>query len=266
MDDQTDNRRRTETLITDGKRDMDNLSRAPQLGAIDQRLAKDHQAGIERQEANAQRLKDSHDLQSQDLRDQVRTLLAKDGQEPKDRAQGRSEAIRDYEDEWRGKLSAMDDAHQKEITKLHTMADESDKQASQSGDARMRERDAYYTNLHLQAGPRNPRRAQPHRSTATMSALKEQDTRARKDKDMSEARIETTMRGANEERENALRGQAETFQKSSALQKQMDQDNIAALQKQLDKKTNVTDEHGHLPRPSKTPCAARSSWPSTPRI
>ena len=247
MDEQQDNRRRTDTLITDAKRDMDNL-RDHTDASVQERLTKNNEAVQKRMEDREQLLHDHYSTEGRELRDKLHDLMGAEKQYVKDGAQARAEVIHGYEDEWRGRENMLQNAHEKEVKKLQELAKQTDDNSAHSADRNRHDRDIYFTGL---LAKQNQENREEHQATVGRydSALKEMEARNTKDRKFSDDRLEGALHTANEGREYAMQQKRRATSGAKRLSTRTPRF-IDALQKQLNKSSRLPTTR-RSPLPSK---------------
>lgn len=240
LNEQNESRRRTETVIDDAKRDMDNLKSHSER-ATEQRLTKDGDSAKRRAEENAKAQRESGTNQTRELRAQVRDLLSSENLYMKERGQGKVDAVREYEDENRAQARRVDEAHAQEVKKLQIQAEAVDSHNTENAESNLHERDTYFTNL-LAKKAAESREDQQAISQRYEAAFKEAEIRGRKERQYAQDRIEQTSRNASEDRATALQNQALVYQKNIETQRQLDKDAVSILQKELNQKNAPAEE------------------------
>ncbi len=165
---------------------------------------------MERELGNATRLRDSHVAETKSYRDQANGL----GQFKRDymheKAEGRSEGIREVENDFRDQAKVADQLYRNDVDGMKRKSKEQDGYFNRLNDRTLRDKDRYYAEV---ISHQNQESRDTQRDTAAVyeKNLQDRELRSRVDQEHSQASMERQAERLNASREEALGRQNRTF-------------------------------------------------------
>ena len=168
-------------------------------------------AMTEGEEHRTRELNASHaDLVSQ-AQNQMKKIADVAGEYNKGISEGRADAVKSYENEWRSKEQVASEAYQRNMDDLGSQAHQSDRYYSNLNDKTLKEKDRYF------AGVISQQYSEAHQSQKDLESIFEKNTQGlelRNQKDRREAEVASDRQThlSQDDKEKALGAQAKTYQ------------------------------------------------------
>jgi hypothetical protein len=190
-------------------------------------------------EQDARDMRDAHDAETRQLRDQVKEMNVFTGEYAKGRAEGARDAIQAYENENRDQSRVTVSAYEKQIDGLNHKAKETDRYFGALNNQSLKDKDNYFAGV-IRKQNQEARFQQQDLQRTFNKAEIELNTRNRRDKEHADLVLERQGERANESRSQALEQQAESYQKAIGDVRAADDETIRRLQ--ADIRTKATSE------------------------
>ena len=186
------------------------------------------------------KLRTSHERETQQLRDQMGDLVQAEKSYVKDGAQGKSEAVAEFENDWRNKLALTQSNSQNEIADLKTQNAKTEHFLGRQNSESLNEKETFFSNLIAKQANQNHAEqrdlaaaAQKDHNDLEKSAHKEREANVR----ISEERLTESARRSDQ----ALIDQAKTLSKTAETERQTDRFQIEQLQGALQERKTSAD-------------------------
>jgi len=189
---------------------------------------------------NADALRQSHTRETQELRDKMGNLIAAEKDYVKDSAKATSDAVANYENEWRDRLSNQDSSNRSQTADLKMQNSRTQDYLTRKNGQNMREKDGFYTRLISQEQQSH---ADDRRdlSNSYLRDRKQLEVGIAKDKAIQQKVYESRMDDAAAGNQRAMREQAKAFSNSAASQHEEDTFNLSRAQKALQEHETSAD-------------------------
>lgn len=239
MEDMNFQRRQAEQAINDSRDDFEH--RVRKLKQTDENRADRQQRHYADSMDEATRaLNDSHARETKQLRDQLKELTYATGEYSRGRSEGSSDAIAEYENEWRSREEVTNEAYEQQIKSLKQKSKEADTYYAQLNDQNLRDVDRYFSDLLSKQNMEN------YQSQRQLEATFEQDRdmlvdRMKQDRKAADQNLEKQLNEANEQRNRALENQAKAYQDTIGRNRSSSEDTIKNLERQLLYKSTSDD-------------------------
>ncbi|HCM40563.1 MAG: hypothetical protein A2Z97_00535 [Bdellovibrionales bacterium GWB1_52_6] len=224
-------RRRFEAAYGETERDQEHRTKG--LLETSQKMLQtrrdDDQKRIER---DTKRLTESHENETKLLRSQV-SLLADQGKDyVKGKAEGVSEAVKQYEDDWRDRVKMTANAYENEISSLKDQAKKSDIYFNHLNTESLRDKDAYFAKLLARQGLESHQREKSLENTFNKD--REQiEKKLSEERSQSKKQLNAELKDADRLRATALENQAKTYQEQMQRQRVNNNEKLDKLESSL---------------------------------
>jgi hypothetical protein len=232
-------RREAEKVVNESKRELEN-ERTHSEAALEARLTTDQRANLLHNEQTAKKMRDGHNDETRLLRDKIEDLVSAEGTYMKERGQGKLDAVKEYENEWRSRETVAQSSHDAEIAKLKDQADHADTYNAHLNDRNLHDRDVYFTGLLGKTAAEN-REEQKDLASRYAKTHEELERQVKVDKLRAQEQLESSLHVASEQRAQALENQALAYQDTIASSRVMDEAKIKTIEKELLTKNSATD-------------------------
>lgn len=192
------------------------------------------------QSDNTDALRQAHARETQELRDKMGSLIAAEKDYVKDSAKASSEAVANYENEWRDRLSTQDTASKNQTADLKMQNTRTQEYLAHKNGETMQEKDGFFTRLISQEQQAH---ADERRdlTNSYMRDRKQMEVGIAKDKAMQQKVYEARMDDAAAGTQRAMQEQAKALSNSAAAQHQEDTFNLNRAQKALQEHQTSAD-------------------------
>jgi|GEM_PF-7062534 len=238
MDDLNFQRREYESALTEARANYEHRFKKTEE-TNEERFNRQQRAYDDRAENAIRDNNDSHSRETKIYRDQVKDMIAAQGDYVKGRGEGQADAVKEYENQWREVVQSSHDAFGKEIDNLKYKSKQEGDYFNHLHNSSLKEKDAYFSKLIANQNLEN------HLSSEQLRVVFDKDReqlvlRNQRDREQSTATLESQLREANLTRNKALEHQAKAYQGTIENIRDSDDTKIKLLEKQLH--TNTTSE------------------------
>lgn len=184
------------------------------------------------QSDNTDALRQAHARETQELRDKMGDLVAAEKNYVKDSAQATSQAVANYENEWRDRLALQDANAKNQATDLKAQNARTENYLAHQNSETMAQKDGFYSRLISQEQQGHADESRDM-TNAFMRDRKQLEVGIAKDKAMQQKVFEERMDDAAMNSSHALQEQAKALSNSASNQHKEDQFQLSRSQKAL---------------------------------
>ena len=228
MEELNEQRHDSERVLKGAKDDTDNRILHQEL-ALNQRISESQRNQTRKLETEAKELRDAAEGQTRKLRDQLSDLVSAESNYVKERGQGRSDAIREYEDDWRTRERLMQENREQEVEKFQEMSKRAEDHSFHLNDRNLHERNDYFTHLLARTTSEN-RETTKDIEKRYAEANNQIEKRMKGDSSIAQKHLEESLHDAFSQRDHALQNQALAYETTLENQRSMDGDKIKSLE------------------------------------
>jgi hypothetical protein len=182
----------------------------------------------------------SHADETKLYRDQVQLLNEQGRGYAKEKGQGRQDAVKEYDQDWRNHEKVLVSAYQDQLDKLKTQQRDIEGYLNSSGKQALRERDAFYADtLHREHQDAHEKTQELLGSFARDRGQMEKQMK--NEREMAAKSQESLLERAQTDRAAALEGQAKSYNDTLARQKISSDEQVSNLQRTLQQRKSSTD-------------------------
>ena len=182
----------------------------------------------------------THAENSRALRDQIGSLLEVEKTFNKDRAAGTSQAIQEYENEWRARERMANDTYQDELANIKRKAHESDQYFNHLNSRNLRDKDGYFTGVIAKQNIENREAQKELLETFDRDRANLEQRMAAERKQSSEI-VRSEAAEASRQRAVALEDQARAYENTIRQQQAASNETIDTLQRDARQKSTSSD-------------------------
>lgn len=200
--------------------------------AYDKATARQEQALKERQMGDADKLRQSHTNETRALREQISTMVAAERDNARMGAGAKTDAVKDFADDWRVKMETQQQTHQREMNNLREQNEKTEYYLGQKNNENMRNRDVAFAKTVEQMTDEH-HREKTDQFNAFMLDHQQAEANAKKDHEMQQKVLEERLGEASERTNQALQNQAKVMTDTFSEQSQNKEAQIQKLQASL---------------------------------
>lgn len=232
-------RQQLQKAILDSERDYDHRT-AGVIDSAERRMREQHQRDASELDRSSDRLRESHRAESEDLRGQIKNLVDAESNYMRERGQGRQDAVREYENEWRDRQRITEQKFKDELEDVKLQSQQMARHYHQINTDNQTEKDNYFAKVLKEQNQeyQNQRKSLENDFNRSLSQI--QDAAA-EDKQKSNELLRNERSQAASREEQALQQQARTFQDTLSRVRSSDQDEIRLLENELQHKKTSQD-------------------------
>jgi len=231
VEEMNNQRRRFDQAYVEAEQDQAHRTRGI-LESAQKTLESRRSDSQKRMEQDTKRLNESHENETNALRSQVSVLADKEREYVKGRAEGASEAVKQYEGDWRDRVNMTAEAYQREIASLKDQVHRADKYFNHLNNSNLREKDTYFTKLLARQGLESHQREKSLETT--FNTDREQlERKMGEERVLSKKLLNTELKEADRLRASALENQAKTYQEQMQRQRINNNEKLERLEKSL---------------------------------
>ncbi len=198
----------------------------------DRHATETYRAADSRTASTIQSERDSHTKEVAALREKLNDASRAESHLASERAEGRSDAIREYENDWRARERGASASYEEQIAGLQHKAKESDDYNGQLFNRAMKDKDAYFAELIRKQGIENEQERRTLQGNYDRG-LSQMKMTMEKDRELSRSAADHQLAASNAAATDALSKQAFVNQETLRSQKIQDADRIAGLERSL---------------------------------
>jgi hypothetical protein len=238
MDELNYQRQRTARAVDEVKQDYDH--RAQKLeNDRDERIVKSAQRTNEEAAKDIERMRDAHALETADLRQVVRDVIAQTKEEQKQKAEREYQEVTGREEDRRRSEKRLVDSYESELEAMKYKHGIAENYFHRRSSEAIREKDGYFSGL-IREQEQKAFLNQKELQKEFDRSLTQAEQMRKHEQELASARLSQAMQDSSKRQQEMLESQAKNYQETMANQQSVASDQISALQKELRRNLSAT--------------------------
>lgn len=258
MDQAGDQRRLTARSIAEAERDFRHRQEKADDAGSD-RLGNQQRAFAKTMEDTAEINRNSRAVETKELRDQLKNVEDTRALYQGSKADGASDAIKEFEKDWRQREKNIIEAYEESIAKVKQSADQQEGRLGGKNVDALREKELTYTKIIKQQ--EQAKHDRENELAATFDKDRKQMVKAlEKEQHKAREALTNQANAATIEKDEALFSQAKAYQDNMEQNRKLADEKVSSLEKQLKNNRNAVDDEGNQIISPAAEAAARKTY------